>query len=223
MDELIATKQASQGFMYLKGQNQCNPKNANKMTHANANELPVSYLHSCSSVHTGRTSLFKSAVSVLRCGRLVFTYTACTHSINRNAHSECLHQQREKLQVQMAPSLHAVCSYLSERWSRISCFSWTCPSSSWTWATVVAAKDHSLTGTDVIVLACPPAEQQMLMWEIERSYVRLLTVSTMQKEILWRAAEIWLTWWVSQNLLKSTWNPNLPCLFCWCQGQIWGP
>ncbi len=51
-------------------------------------------------------------------GRVLFTYTACTHSNNRNAHSECLHQQREKLQVQMAPSLHAGSSVCAAIWVR---------------------------------------------------------------------------------------------------------
>lgn len=76
-------------------------------------------LHSCFSVHTGPTRWGISTVEVLRCGRVVFTYTACTYSNNRNAHSECLHQQRDELQVQMAPSLHAGSSVCAAIWVRV--------------------------------------------------------------------------------------------------------
>lgn len=65
-------------------------------------------------------------------------------------------------------------------------------------ATVVVTKDHSHTGTDVITLACPPAERANDHVR-ERGYVSLLTVSTLQRQRLWRTVEIRLTW---VNLIK---------------------
>lgn len=64
----------------------------------------------------------------------------------------------------MAPSLHAgssgVCSYLGESagLETVSPFL-NLPFIMLNQATVVVAKDHSHTGTDVITLACPPAER----------------------------------------------------------------